>query len=68
MLLEMSKSGEIDYYNKEVGISNEFESSRYLSAKIRGLQGRKVPQDASKVNQSTTKNRALNNFSKNRGR
>lgn len=55
MLLEMSKSGEIDYYNQEVGISNEFESSRYLSAKIRELQGRKVAQDATKVSHGTPK-------------
>ena len=62
-LLEMSKSGKVDYYNQDIGISNEFESNRY---RINNLRKRlnegnlekppyKSTQDVSKVDFNTLK-------------
>ena len=62
-LLEMSKSGKVDYYNQDIGISNEFESNRYQINNLRKRLNEgnlekppyKSTQDVSKVDFNTLK-------------
>lgn len=59
-LLEMSKSGEVDYYNKELGINNEFEKADY---KINYLKNK----IKAKENEDTIQPNRQNNYGTNTG-